>query len=688
MILALFVFWIASPSLFATESSFKALLVSIEKYDLAPLAFAGQDIEKFSVVLMARYGCETQSCINNAALSTESGEDLPMRSVMRKIEEWCKKLSNDDSAVLYLAGHGVKDGGGKLYLAMTNFNRNNFDTAAIPLEWIRDQFGKCNGKSKLLLIDTCFAGTSRNIDFEQATSGEISGAFADLSNVSTIASCREDEKSWLWMEMKHSLFTYWLIEAFKGHADLNGDRVLTFNELVQYLNNNVPWAAQVALDKPQHPAVLNAAAGKNFNLPLHAVDLTQLIDDVAEQIDLQMRMEKFAQIGVPVFTSGPDKTFDPRYGTLPSWASDQLRNILAKKTRTNRSGYKVVSENALRETLASKGITPDDLGTEKTKNLKIGGTEIPLLVDGQMTLFGKAGVSLRTNLLDTQGKSDVGQAGGAAMLSVTEIGMTDASGKFSISSSSPPQRRDTFVSEPGVGLVSPRRIEDANQIRREQENPHPMTDASLPFKVWFEIRPLNRLNASYQKREVQINGNNCYLPLSRGEEYRIMVENNTGNEVFARILVDGLNTLSQRETTQAKGAYVEASDPESEGDYVIAPRAALTDARAWAMPSRGPYAIQGFYDANNKNDTLRRFQIVDADQSAAAHKNYTEQLGLITIGFFRAESKTTRGIGTSMGRAERARIASYQGGMVPGETMAVYNIRYMTPETLRKTVAK
>ncbi len=687
VIFVLLAFFAVSPPLFAIETPFKCLLVSIEKYDLAPLAFAGQDIEKFSVTLMARYGCEAQSCINNAAMSTESGEDLPRRSVMRKIEDWCKRLSAEDTAVLYLAGHGVKDGEGKLYLAMTNFDRKNFETAAVPLEWIRDQFGQCNGKNKLLLIDTCFAGTSKSVDFEQANSGEISGAFADLSNVATIASCREDEKSWLWMEMKHSLFTYWLIEAFKGHADLNGDRVLTFNELVQYLNNNIPWAAQIALEKPQHPVVLNSAAGKDFSLPLHAIDLPQLIDDVAEQIDLQMRMEKFVQIGVPEFTSGPGKSFDPHYGTLPRWVSEQLRDMLAKKARANRSGYKVVSENSLREILASKGITTEDLGTDKTKNLKVGGADIPLLVDGQMTLFGNSGVSLRANLLDTQGKNDVGQAGGAALLSVAEIGMTDASGKLTIASDAPPRRTEPLVSEPGVGLVAAQRIEETAQIRREQEKPHPMADPSMPFKVWFEVRPFNQSRARYQKRDVQIDGNACYLPLSKGEEYRIMIKNNASHEVFARVLVDGLNTLSQKETTQSKGAFVEALD-DGDGIDTVAPRAGLADARAWSLTAGQTAEFVGFYNVNFKNDSVRRFQIVDADQSVAARKNYTEQLGLVTIGFFKPESKSTRGLGTGMGRAESVRIRQYAGNKIPGEMMAVFNIRYLTPETLETTAKK
>ncbi|MDR1384895.1 MAG: hypothetical protein LBJ67_13765, partial [Planctomycetaceae bacterium] len=74
-------------------------------------------------------------------------------------------------------------------------------------------------------------------------------------------------------------------------------------------------------------------------------------------------------------------------------------------------------------------------------------------------------------------------------------------------------------------------------------------------------------------------------------------------------------------------------------------------------------------------------------QSAAARKNYTEQLGLITVAFYKAATpqEGSRGkIGTGMGNAEKIRVERYEGGKVPGELLAVYNIRYMTPETLKE----
>jgi hypothetical protein len=225
--------------------------------------------------------------------------------------------------------------------------------------------------------------------------------------------------------------------------------------------------------------------------------------------------------------------------------------------------------------------------------------------------------------------------------------------------------------------------------------PHPLENASNrtsdgSFDVWIEAR--QRGQRAYTKRPFKFQGNDCYLALSEGEEYQIRYKSSYPEDVFVRILVDGLNTLSQQQITVAKGAYVEAADPKSDGEYVVAPRVSLEEARPWAIDKTNRGAVltaMGFYDVNGKTDTVRRFQIVDADESAAARKNYTEQIGLITVAFYKAvEPPPSRGIriGTGMGNVEGTRVGRYTDGKVPGEMIAVYNIRYMTPEMLKQIV--
>jgi len=689
---------LSSASLFAAEPKIKTLLVSIEKYEIAPLDYAENDIGKLAEILMSRYDCQAYACIDSAAAMGEIGADVPMKSIMKKIAYWCHSLRDDDTGILYLAGHGVKDKAGNLYLAMTNFDRKNFEVAAIPFAWIRDTFGNSKAANKLLLLDACFAGTGRNIDFESANNGEIADSLAQQQNVTTIASSRGDQQSWLWGEAKHSLFTYWLIEAFKGHADLDGDCIVTCKELVEYLQHNVTWVAATVLEKKQEPVVLNAEATAHLELPLRAIALSRLIDDIAEQIDLQIRIKKYSCIGVPEFTTGLDNTIQPHYGTLPRWISELLRSKLTQKALKNRSGYEVLNDNALRETFQAKGITPDDLGTNKTVNLKVGGKDLPLLVMGKLNRYGDAGITVRTSLLDTAGKREAGYVGGTAALNKSDLAMAGISAKFTIADSSSQSEPNgtVYVPEPSVGLMPQTQRQEVVQMQEQASKPHPLQDKDNKFDVWVEVRSKGSL--VYKKRNFTFQDNNCYLPVSKGEEYRIRFKNQSGADVFVRLLVDGLNSLSQKIETKTKGAIVEAIGQNETGLLVVAPRVALEDARAWFVNAGKTVAFLGFYDANGKSDSLRRFRIVDADKSVAARKNYTEQIGLITIAFYQSlppsrasgsdDFKGLAEVATGEGQSEEVVVKTYRGGNVPGEMLAVFNIRYMTPQTLETLITK
>jgi len=702
-IVTLFLLLAATSATFAQEATLKSLLVSIEKYDIKPLDFAKDDITKFSYLLMTCYNGVAEACIDMPPGTVRDiqreDDNTPKRAVMNKIETWCKLLTANDTAILYLAGHGEKDANGKLYLAMINYNphRKNFDTAAIPMEWIRDRFGEAKGKHKLLLIDTCFSGTAKNIGFERVTGAESGAVFADLKDLVVIASSRENEESWLWRDERHSLFTYWLIEAFKGHADLNDDQIVTCDEIVSYLQDKVPWAAKHALDgKIQNPVVFNAEKGKDFQLRLNAASLELLIANMAEQIDLKMRLNKYPRLAIPEFTSGESGRFDPKYGTLPRWATDQLRDAIAEVSMKNRSDYRVLSKNATLQLMQSRNLTPDDLGTGKTKDVEIEGIKVPLLIDGRMTVYEDGRTKLSSVLLDAD--EEVGKVGGFAMLNPREIAMMEGSAVLErVTEPAPGTEAEAeagYVIMPAVGAVPVEQHQAVNEVLEKRKKTSVIVNPDSPYKVRFEVRPMNRPNAAYVVRPVTIDGSDCYLPISKGEEFQIRIKCETTHEVFVRVLVDGLNTLSQREKVAEKSFVVVPLDPKNR-EYVVMPRASLDDARPWVIndpkatnkPADGFYAIQGFYDANGKNSTLRRFQVVDADESAAVRKNYTDQLGLITIGFFKPEPPTRapRDVGIKDGEVEEIPdLGTYKGDMVPGKMLEWFNIRYLTPEALEK----
>ena len=64
-----------------------------------------------------------------------------------------------------------------------------------------------------------------------------------------IAASRASEVSAERPDMQHGVFTYYLLEALRGKADLDGDNMITIDELYNYVSQKVPAATA----QNQHP---------------------------------------------------------------------------------------------------------------------------------------------------------------------------------------------------------------------------------------------------------------------------------------------------------------------------------------------------------------------------------------------------------------------------------------------------
>ena len=55
----------------------------------------------------------------------------------------------------------------------------------------------------------------------------------------TIASSTADQKSQIWEDKQQSLFSYWLDQGLKGHADADNDGNVDIDELYKYVSRQV-----------------------------------------------------------------------------------------------------------------------------------------------------------------------------------------------------------------------------------------------------------------------------------------------------------------------------------------------------------------------------------------------------------------------------------------------------------------
>jgi len=184
---------------------------------------------------------------------------------------WLKKrLRNPQEAaqtdvIVYLAGHGFPDlSTGNPYLIPHDV-RPEQTTNGVGLEKLYRTLSEFRVRSVTVFVESCFSGASGyessgtqkplalNMNpifpvIEQPMIGPNMVVFAATSG-KTPSNNRDD--------LRHGIFTYFVLKGLGGVADENGDKKVTVEELFAYVEREVPRKAlEPPLDREQVPELL------------------------------------------------------------------------------------------------------------------------------------------------------------------------------------------------------------------------------------------------------------------------------------------------------------------------------------------------------------------------------------------------------------------------------------------------
>ena len=158
----------------------------------------------------------------------------------------------DDLVFIYYAGHGAPDPQrpDNLYLLPTDSDLDALASTAFPMWDVKTALRRQISAERVIVIaDACHsAGTADGDVVGGGPDNAIAGGFAQLFSPSrrlmmTAADTNEfslEDARW----GGHGVFTAFLLEALEGSGDVNGDGVVTFSEIFDYVNNSVVSATE------------------------------------------------------------------------------------------------------------------------------------------------------------------------------------------------------------------------------------------------------------------------------------------------------------------------------------------------------------------------------------------------------------------------------------------------------------
>ncbi|AOY80269.1 CHAT domain-containing protein [Moorena producens JHB] len=214
----------------------RALLIGVSKYGkgLKPLPGATKDLKAIKGILDSP---QLGNFVDAKALSNPDRQEME-----EAIEELFASSTKDDLVLLFFSGHGVKDSSNQLYLT-TRITRKNSQgelvrTTAVSARAIHNIMNGSRSKRQVVILDCCFSAAfrkgllvkdDRSVDLQNQLGGEGRAILASSTDY-----------SFSQLDKQLSIYTQYLVQGIEtGEADLNGDRVISLDELHEYIENKI-----------------------------------------------------------------------------------------------------------------------------------------------------------------------------------------------------------------------------------------------------------------------------------------------------------------------------------------------------------------------------------------------------------------------------------------------------------------
>ncbi len=237
-----------------------AIIIGIQDYRRVSKAdFANNDARRFYDYAIRGLGVRPE---NIKLLLDDKADDI---EILGAFKNWLplKTRKGQTDVYVFYSGHGYpSDDGASLYFLPHGVDRQFLDRSAIKQSDIVQALQAVTPKSVTLFLDACYSGQSRTGETLLAGARPISiqpKASTFPSNFTVLSASAPEQIASSSPELKHGIFSYFLMKGMEGEADQNKDGVITVQEMQSYLSDSVGRKA-MSLSRTQQPQVVGDQA--------------------------------------------------------------------------------------------------------------------------------------------------------------------------------------------------------------------------------------------------------------------------------------------------------------------------------------------------------------------------------------------------------------------------------------------
>lgn len=218
---------------FTEKTKVFSVVVGVSAYNHMPvLRYTDDDAYRFYAFMKSVEG----GALPDEQVKVLIDEEATREMVLTTLTETFELAGPNDLVMLYFSGHGLK--GSFLPIDFDGFNNK------ITHDELTAIFSKCKAKYKFLIADACHSGSifaMRGADEEndEAIASYYQSLAKSVSGTALLMSSKGEETSLESSGLRQGVFSHFLIRGLKGEADLNGDKIISIQELYDYIYNNV-----------------------------------------------------------------------------------------------------------------------------------------------------------------------------------------------------------------------------------------------------------------------------------------------------------------------------------------------------------------------------------------------------------------------------------------------------------------
>lgn len=221
-----------------------ALLVGINEFEdpnITRLKYCVNDINGIYEILIDEKKGKYES--EKITRLTDNSTPATRNRVISRITDLARRANPEDSILFAFSGHGIEKERIPYLLCSDSFT-NSLEVTGIPLHDIRTILEKSLARIKIIIIDACHSGVIK----DRKDAGLMGETFYNLffpppEGFIILTSCQVNEFSYEWDEKENGVFSYYLMEGLDGAADIDGNQIITTQEVFDYAKGKVVrWA--------------------------------------------------------------------------------------------------------------------------------------------------------------------------------------------------------------------------------------------------------------------------------------------------------------------------------------------------------------------------------------------------------------------------------------------------------------